>query len=130
MLLKYFLIALTGIFLLGCESESATNADDAGTVIDDPAAPKANTLRGLYVNFADAPIFIDCSYEKRYPVAMEGAHIDLERAYSELDQTPTPALVTVEGRYEERDNMEGKKMTFLVIDKLISMEGGKVCGEF
>ena len=129
MFLRYLFVCFTGILLVACNPEPA--ADSAEETAATPAeTATANALRGLYVSFADAPIFIDCSFEKRYPVAMEGAHGEVEQGYLDLKQTPTPALITVEGRFEERKVDEGAKTTFLVIDKLISLEGDKTCGEF
>lgn len=129
MFLRYFLVCTTGMLLAACNPESTADTVEKNSAAS-AETPTANALRGLYVSFADAPIFIDCSFEKRYPVAMEGAHGEVEQGYLDLKQTPTPALITVEGRFEERKVDEGAKTTFLVIDKLISLEGDKTCGEF
>ena len=113
------------------ETTTESAAMDTGdAVMQDSFINK--TIRGMYVYFADVGMFEDCSFEKRYPVAMESASIELERAYLGLNlEQPNKVLVTVEGRMEERpDEDGGRARTFLIVDRLVKMEPDKKCGEF
>ncbi len=48
--------------------------------VDSVAGPML--LRGLYAYMADAATFNECLTGTRYPVSIEAAHIDIERAYT------------------------------------------------
>lgn len=43
-------------------------------------SPVADTMHGLFRYQADAATFEDCATGARYPVAMEGGYLDVERA--------------------------------------------------
>lgn len=66
------------------------------------------TLTGSFVYFADAALFTDCVTGQRMPVVMEGAYLDLERAYLEARMAPmAPLLVRIDARLAEAEAMEG-----------------------
>jgi uncharacterized lipoprotein YbaY/heat shock protein HslJ len=94
-------------------------------------AGEANTspgteLTGMFVYYADAALFRDCRTGLSYPVAMEGAYIDLERAYLRADKEPMQELqVTVRGRLLPRPPMEGDgERVHLIVDRFESIEPG------
>jgi heat shock protein HslJ len=65
-------------------------------------------MRGSYVYMADAATFAECSTGQRWPVAMEAASIDLERAYLSAKKAPmAPILVMVDARVASRPKFEG-----------------------
>ena len=66
---------------------------------------------------ADAALIRLCKSGERYPVAMEQAYIELERAYLDSGVAPgAPAGVLVKGSLQPRPAMEGdqKVMTYIV----------------
>lgn len=65
-------------------------------------------MRGSYVYMADAATFTECSTGQRWPVAMEAASVDLERAYLAAKKAPmAPMLVMVDARVASRPKFEG-----------------------
>ena len=76
-------------------------------------------LTGMFTYMADAAMFMDCRSGRRFPVAMEGAYIDLERAYTQSQDEPGQALqVAVRGRYLGRPRMEGDgERVHLIVDR-------------
>ena len=79
----------------------------------------AFAMKGMFTYMADAAIFVDCSSQKKYPVAMEGKYIDLEREYLASIDAGSPLLVTLEGRLVLRPKMEGEgESVMLVVEKL------------
>lgn len=50
------------------------------------------TRTGMYTYMADAAVFEDCTTGTRYPVLIEAAHIDVERAYLEQRAGPGEPL--------------------------------------
>jgi len=97
------------------------------------AVPEPSTdslpLRGMFRYFADAAQFRDCDTDEVYAVAMEGAYIDLERAYLNSEIEPAAELlVELQGRYQERPEMEGNKNKInLIVDKLDKVLPQKSC---
>lgn len=83
-------------------------------------------LNGMFVYFADAAMFRDCRTGLSYPVAMEGAYIDLERAYTSQRTEPMEELqVTVRGRLLPRPSMEGDQdRIHLIVDRFERFEPG------
>jgi len=83
-------------------------------------------LTGMFRYMADAALFRDCGNGLSFPVAMEGAYIDLERAY--LDQPHAAGaelMVRLRGRYLERPAMEGdRNQVHLVVDRFEGVEAG------
>lgn len=75
-------------------------------------------LTGQFRYMADAALFTDCSSGKSYPVAMEGAYIELERAYMDSGiEGGQPVVVALHGRFLERPAMEGNRSEVkLIVD--------------
>lgn len=85
-------------------------------------------LGGMMRYMADAAIFEECLTGKRYPIAMEGAYIDLERAYLADASLPgAPLYVHVEGGLLMRPAMEGPDRRSLVVDRFIRTRPGITC---
>ena len=97
-------ITLTGV-------RSPAFGDPAGLGIK-PRGGKRDTgaleLEGMFRYMADAALFRDCRSNKVFPVSMEGAYIELERAYlnSGID-AGSEVMVELSGRFLERPAMEG-----------------------
>jgi len=74
-------------------------------------------LRGMFTYMADAPRFEECLTGRSYPVAMEGAYIELERAYLAADKPGpgAPLLAALEGAITERPAMEGDRLIPTVV---------------
>lgn len=111
-----------------------------GEAPNDPAqtsgAPEATVsaandqLRtGRFSYMADAAMFEDCRTGKRFPVSMEGAYIELERAYLNSGIEPgKPILADIEGRYLERPSMEGNRnIVKLIVDTFVAFSDDKAC---
>lgn len=86
-------------------------------------------LTGMFRYQADAAVFAECLTGRTYPVAMEGAYIEAERAYVRLkDWEPgTPVLAVLYGRLAMRSAMEGADRTHLVIDSFLRLERQFTC---
>jgi copper homeostasis protein (lipoprotein) len=113
----------------GQDIESALNYDLIRAEGLDPLEPRL-AMRGMYVHMADAAMFRECLTGRRFPVAMEGASIDVERAYLETRREPgAEVLVSVVGRLAERPPMEGDgPVEMLVVDELAGAWPGETCG--
>ena len=99
--------------------------------LQDPPPPSGSmSLQGMYSYMADASSFLDCATRERWPVAMEGDNIALERAYRQAKSAPgAPLLVTVQGRLESRPKMDGRgKETNLIVDRFIRTWPRETCG--
>jgi len=84
--------------------------------------------RGDFVYFADSAHFTDCASGKRWPVAMTGDYLALERAYLHWQSAPTaPLLVNFDGRLEVREPMEGPAREHMIVDRFASVEPGNTC---
>jgi len=73
----------------------------AGACADSPeptvgwAAGDEVDLTGWYTYMADAAVFEECATGERYPVLIEAAHIEVERAYLGARDAPgTPLLLS------------------------------------
>lgn len=94
--------------------------------VSPPAVPEAAEetesagmkLAGMFTYMADAAVFEDCRTKKVYPVSMESAYIELERAYSNSGiDAGKPLLVQINGRFLERPAMEGNhNIVKLIVD--------------
>ena len=91
--------------------------------------PAGIELAGMFTYMADAAIFEDCRTNKVFPVAMEGAYIELERAYSNSGIAPGESLlVQIEGRYLERPAMEGNHNEVkLIVDSFTAILPEQSC---
>lgn len=84
--------------------------------------------RGDFVYFADAAVFTDCASGKRWPVAMTGDYLALERAYLQWRSAPqAPLLANIDGRLEVREPMEGPAREHMVVDRFVSVQPGYTC---
>lgn len=88
-----------------------------------------NLHKGYFSYFADAAMFVDCQTNEKYPVAMEGDYISLEKKYLELSVTDgQKILVKVNGKFIERDKIEGEgKRKFLIVNKFIEILPNQTC---
>lgn len=87
-------------------------------------------LHGMFTYMADAPGFRECLTGRFYPVAMEGAYIDLERAYLAADKPEpgAPILAFVEGEITDRPPMEGDRdVPTLVVERFDRLAPGQTC---
>jgi uncharacterized lipoprotein YbaY len=98
-----------------------------------PPAPAAEesgmALQGMFRYMADAALFRDCRSGKSFPVAMEGAYIELERAYLNSGiESGSEVMVRLRGRYLERPAMEGNRNKVkLIVDKLEDIDPQNTC---
>lgn len=92
--------------------------------IDGPYA-----MQGTFQYMADAASFGDCLMGKRFPVAMTGDFLELERAYLGADHAPGEAvLVSIEGHLEQRPKMEGSGTTEnVVVDRFVAVSPDGRC---
>jgi len=104
----------------------AVNASPAPTAAAEPAGME---LEGMFRYLADAAVFRDCRSGKSFPVAMEGAYIELERAYLNSGiEGGQEVLVRLRGRYLERPAMEGNRNEVkLIVDKLEKLDTENIC---
>lgn len=94
-----------------------------------PLVPKLS-LRGMFRQFAEVSSFAACQTGQAIPVAMEGDHLELERAWLKARPGPgEPVLASVEGRIEQRVNMEGPLRPMLVVERFVAIHPGETCPE-
>ncbi len=87
-------------------------------------------LRGMFTYLADAPGFEECLTGRFYPVAMEGAYIELERAYLAADKPApgAPLLAALEGAITQRPAMEGdRQIPTVVVERFIGLFPSQTC---
>jgi uncharacterized lipoprotein YbaY/heat shock protein HslJ len=86
-------------------------------------------LQGMFRYMADAARFRDCRSGKSFPVAMEGAYIELERAYLNSGiEAGNEVMVKLRGRYLERPAMESNHNEIkLIVDKLENIDPQNTC---
>ena len=88
---------------------------------------QSRPLVGMYSYMADAASLTLCDTEERYPVALEAAHIDIERAYLAVVEEPgAEVLVFIEARVEERPVIEGPSI-HIIPDRLVSLSHEQDC---
>jgi copper homeostasis protein (lipoprotein) len=109
----------------------AIESDLPYTLAASPLDPAEVSLpmTGVFRYMADAATFSICLTGRSYPVAMEGAYIDAERAYLAIeDRDPGEAVLAVlEGTLAMRPAMEGPDRTHLVIDRFSRFAPGDTC---
>jgi len=93
------------------------------------AEPEGMALEGMFRYMADAALFRDCRTNKVFPVAMEGAYLELERAYLNSGiEGGAEVLVQLRGRYLERPAMEGNHNEVkLIVDKVEKLDPENTC---
>ena len=86
-------------------------------------------LEGMFRYLADAALFRDCRTGKSFPVAMEGAYIELERAYLNSGiEAGSEIMARLRGRYLERPAMEGNRNEIqLIVDIFQNLDLEKSC---
>jgi len=88
-------------------------------------------LEGMYSYMADAGRFTDCLTGHSWPVAMESANAELERAYMDARTKPgQPVLIRVVGRFLPYPRMEGPGTEeMVVVDEVVDVDPDGSCGE-
>ena len=86
-------------------------------------------LEGMFRYMADAARFRDCRSGKSFPVAMEGAYIEVDRAYLNSGiEAGSEIMVKLRGRYLERPAMEGDGNKInLIVDTLEKIDPENTC---
>lgn len=106
---RILVLALAGALLGGCydsASQSAGVPAPAPTSLA-PLPASAELIAGSYVYFADAATFTGCHTGERWPVAMQDAAIELERAWLAGNYSPLqPMVVKVHGDIQVLPGME------------------------
>jgi uncharacterized lipoprotein YbaY/heat shock protein HslJ len=93
------------------------------------AEPKGVEMSGMFRYMADAALFRDCHDNRTYPVSMEGAYIELERAYLNSGiEAGEELMVEVRGRLLDRPAMEGNTNEVkLIVDLFKTIYPEKSC---
>jgi copper homeostasis protein (lipoprotein) len=84
-------------------------------------------MGGMLTYMADAAILEECLTGRIYPVAIEGAWIDLERAYLAEVEGGTPLYATLEGTISLRPAMEGPDRRTVTVDRFVGVFPGQTC---
>lgn len=85
-------------------------------------------LRGEFTYLADAATFRECASGLTFPVAMEAAYIDTERAYTQLNPAGRPVIVHVNASLATRLAGEGpNSKQALVIHQLLGVRPDQSC---
>lgn len=84
-------------------------------------------LGGMVTYMADAAIFEHCVTGRTYPVAIEEAWIDMERAYLEAVGGGTPLYASFEGSIALRPAMEGPDRRTVTVGRFVGVFPGKTC---
>jgi len=87
-------------------------------------------LHGMFSYLADAATFEECLTGRRYPVAMEGDYLALERAYTTLpNRTPgAPVMASFEGDITRRPPMEGTgTVPTVVVRRFVGLWPSQTC---
>lgn len=96
----------------------------------DETSPRVD---GMFRYMADAALFQACDADDALPVAMEGAYIHLERAYSDAvaaghAEPGAPLLASITGAPADRPAMEGDGIeTAMVVARFVHLWPGERC---
>lgn len=121
------LALITTAWLAGCQSSPAEGSREE---FESPPTDLSRGLHGMFTYFADAATFEECFTGRRYPVAMEGDYVALERAYTSLpNRTPgAPVMASFEGEITERPPMEGPgTVPTVVVRRFVGLWPGQTC---
>ena len=112
------------------EAPAAAGTPEASPAMAPPATD-SGTFAGMMVYLADAPSFTPCEGGSApVTLAMEGAYLELERAYlGARTAAGEPIHVTVRGTLESREGMEGGLRPTLVVTEVLAVTPGAGCGE-
>lgn len=92
-----------------------------------PTAP-TGYWRGEVVYFADSASFTDCASGQRWPIAMTGDFLALQRSYLEWTSAPAaPLLMSFEGRPALEPSMEGPPREQMVVARFSSAQPEMDC---
>ncbi len=83
----------------------------------------------MLLYFADAARFTECRSGRSWPVAMEKAFPDLQRAYIEARPAPqVPVLAEIEATVAQRPRMEGAGTeAAVIVERLVRLVPGETC---
>jgi copper homeostasis protein (lipoprotein) len=87
-------------------------------------------LHGMFAYMADAATFEECLTGRRYPVAMDGDYLALERAYlARPDGTPgAPVMASFDGAITRRTPMEGTgTVPTVVVRRFVGLWPDQTC---
>ncbi len=85
-------------------------------------------LRGMYFYLADAASFDECLSGRRWPVLIEGAHLDLERAYLAHGEGGRWVLATLQARFVMREPEPGlPPREAIVVERFERLWPGETC---
>jgi copper homeostasis protein (lipoprotein) len=85
-------------------------------------------MRGLYFYLADAASFSECLSGRRWPVQIEGAHLDLERAYLAQGEGGRWVLATLQGRFVMHEPEPGlPPREAIVVERFDRLWPGETC---
>jgi len=87
-------------------------------------------LHGMFRYMADAATFEECLTGRRYPVAMEGDYLALERAYLALPgrEPGAPVMASFDGELTRRPPMEGTgTVPTVVVRRFVGLWPGQTC---
>jgi copper homeostasis protein (lipoprotein) len=115
------------LLVAGCNRQEQAVATDPATQQTDSST--GMELEGMFRYLADAALFRDCRNNKTFPVSMEGAYIDLERAYLNSGiESGSELMVKLRGRLLERPAMEvNTNKIKLIVDKLHKILPDETC---
>ena len=84
--------------------------------------------RGLYSYMADANSFKICNNDKRISIAMLGENIEIEQAYSTINNPGEDVYLEVEGAMIKEMNMKGTEMIDAIYPhKILKIEDRRGC---
>jgi copper homeostasis protein (lipoprotein) len=84
-------------------------------------------MGGMLTYMADAAVFEECLTGRTFPVAIEGAWIDVERAYLGAVMGGTPLYTTLEGTISLRPAMEGPDRRTITVDRFVGVYSDQTC---
>jgi copper homeostasis protein (lipoprotein) len=85
-------------------------------------------LRGMYVYLADAASLQECLTGRGWPVLVEGAHLELERAYLAQGEGGRWVLASLQGRFVMREPEPGlPPREAIVVERFERLWPGETC---
>jgi heat shock protein HslJ len=130
--LKFEVVGPRTLRALDLYGKPAGNGDRYDMTSDGQLQP-ADLRRGLHGMFrylADAAMFEECLTGRRYPVAMEGDYLALERAYTSLpNRVPgAPVMASFDGDLTQRPPMEGTgTIPTVVVRRFVGLWPSQTC---
>jgi len=84
-------------------------------------------MSGMVTYMADAAVVEECLTGRTYPVAIEGAWIDLERAYLGATTGGTPLRASFDATISLRPQMEGPDRRTVTVERFVGVFPGETC---